>query len=103
MITNAEILQRAKEVLLEKGWHQGSIVNQQTGARCVYGAISFVKAGMTGLERKNLAAYRFFGRVIPDDEAIGDWNDHPERTFGEVMAKFDEAILLAKETEAQST
>lgn len=38
--TQADLLDRAAEILDEKGWHKGSLIDSETGAICGWGAVA---------------------------------------------------------------
>ena len=114
-MTAVEVLTRAKEILMEKPWGKGAHRNQK-GELCMAGAHLEAYAGrcLKGMEFLDYAmrmgecnpeqfSYlnRAATRLFPErGERTASVNDHPETTFQDVMAVFDDAILLAKEAEA---
>jgi hypothetical protein len=104
MSLTVEVLQKAKEVLIEDGWIQGAVKNKH--GRCAWGAINYATVLLGRQEdgpTVDRAVFIFEKTVSPGGSVtgIGVWNDQPWRTFQEVMAQFDQAILLAKEHEAR--
>jgi hypothetical protein len=109
-----QVLEKAKELLIEDGWTQASR-EDANGSRCATGAIQRAAILLDGRTRSSFTRLRvehILASTIntPWDDAvrndapdmiIEDWNDEVGRTFQEVMAQFDAAILLAKEKERQ--
>lgn len=90
-MTERDVLRRAKEVLLERGWCQGaygSDLTGETGSVCLIGAVNVARGGTaydidTGdpvLVRLCMAGY---GQ---------SWNDMPGRRFAQVIDAFDKTI-----------
>ena len=82
------VLERAKALLL-RGWAQGRILRQADGgaAWCLVGAINraaFLEHATSGA---TVGAVR---------DVVGcplaQWNDHPDRTIGEVIQAMEQAI-----------
>lgn len=93
-MTTHMVLVRAKEYLLNHGWHQGDFgPDWQCGPRCVAGAIK-ESGGQTRGEPWNKMTFAAF-RAVRDvvGESPADWNDAPDRTLDEVIAALDAAIL----------
>jgi hypothetical protein len=96
----ADILERAADRLSKPGaWTQGAFAGAGDGggARaddsdavcwCIMGAIEAEGAHWNG------AATRAVERLVHD--TAGSWNDAPERTQAEVVAKLREAATLAR-------
>ena len=86
----SEILEKAKSLLTEETWGQGSERRAQ-GKMCAAEAIhSFLVTDQWSAE----TAYKRLRDQC--DGSIPDWNDTPGRTLAEVHAAFDKAIELAK-------
>lgn len=90
---------RAKEILLTQGWYCGA-ARGPNGEPCIiivcadayeeiYG-IDILNAGESHL-RVHVLVAEIIG--VPVHQVV-NWNDTPTRTFGEVIAVLDEAILL---------
>lgn len=87
-MTEAQVFDRAIDVLHERGWHQGSYRDPDTGAVCIIGAISTASRGsahpMTGREWSLIATvYRHLG--LHGIAGVAPWNDAPERTVEDVF------------------
>lgn len=92
----AEILDTAREVLLEKGWCQGKTIDRATGRHCLVGAISWATA-RAALREDGDAVCDIAGcRVYPMNavirqlglskpEHVPHWNDSPGRELFEVV------------------
>lgn len=88
-MTTHMVLVRAKEYLLNHGWQQGNY-GGDGGPRCMLGAVRSVDDS----EGDNHPAVQILeGYVCPDGDLLNRWNDAEGRTFGEVIAVFDRAIL----------
>ena len=89
--TAVPVLERAKALLL-RGWAQGRIVRQADGgaAWCLVGAINraaFLEHATSGATDGAVGAVRdVVGRPL------AQWNDHPDRTIGEVIKSMEQAI-----------
>lgn len=97
----SEILQATKERLMEKGWTQ-RIYGDSEGPNCISGAFTFTVHVLNQAARLSLYdVEKYFMRSIEHDAmcSITRWNDQHDRTFGDVMAALDNAIILAKEEE----
>ncbi len=103
MKTTVEILQAARNKLIESGWQQGHF-GAGDGPFCAVGALrrimlpGGVYAATYGYKE---SPYWLLCRAIglPNDMALSAWNDTPGRTFSEVIDAYDYAIELAKEEE----
>jgi len=106
-ITPAELLEAAKTRLMEKGWVRGRWGSKE-GPNCAGGAL--IAEGLKcndyllGEGSSKYLAERFlvgaiqhrgFGNMF----SIPTWNDKIAKDFNDVVALFDEAIILAKEAE----
>lgn len=104
MKTVVEILQDAKNLLMERGRYKGAYKNSKGPEVCLVGAV--VEISKTANTPKSFEAW------LPYDEAIrllakqvnplgfthvGSFNDHPDTTDGDVFAVLDNAIIAAKE------
>ena len=124
-VTADQILVKAKGVLHEYGWAQGSLAFDWEGTPvslqsdkadcfCAEGALKrsafvldhFKFAGKEQGYQETTETYRFAEhnliQGIEDTMGgtqwnIGDWNDDPKRTFEEVIAAFDQGLKLIKE------
>ena len=94
-----ELLTKAKALLVEQGWTQGTYARDELGAKvryhspravsfCGKGAIYKVEAGGP------LRAFHFLNLVCLGQSFVL-FNDTPGRTKEEVLAKYDQAIELA--------
>jgi len=103
----SEVLDRAADLLTPEGaWTQGLFARDVTGyplpagfdagavCWCAVGAIEKV-TGEECLEDLPVLAAQQLESVLPT--AIPPWNDAPERTQEEVVAKLREAAALARE------
>ncbi len=101
MKTTVEILQAARNKLIESGWQQGHF-GAGDGPFCAVGALRRIMlTAHTGAYAYSESPYWFLCRAIglPNDIALSAWNDAPKRTFSEVIDAYDHAIELAKEEE----
>jgi hypothetical protein len=88
-----DVLRRAKELLLNRGWCRGPMgmpfAPDHNGSLCVAGAI--YAAGVS------YGVYSYtaevFGFARPND--VWKWNDAKGRTLGEVVALFDRALTTS--------
>ena len=105
-LTAAEVLSRARDVLAERGWHQGDYVNKETRAVCALGAIDVVVFRQPqwdpyadeDAKRVEDEAYRFLCAAAGDPmRGIGQWNDDPSRTVEDVLLLMKQAEELARE------
>lgn len=115
----SEVLGAAKTVLLEKGWTQGRSVNTK-GEVCADGALCVASGAHFGADMVwptmwpntlDLKVYEPANKAleaalasmgIADDRSYVYYNDTPSTTFNDIMDLFDEAILLAKQQEADA-
>src|SRR5215207_1692161 len=75
-------LDAVEEVLLRDGWTKRTEFDPVTGARCVRGAAKYVLSGAVRRSERYLAIRRALGGV-----RVPDFNDHPETTFDDVLAR----------------
>lgn len=100
----ADILDKAADLIEPEGaWTQGAFARTADGESCSSGssdprAVCWCVGGAinraSGQERPT-DAHNVFQRLIPCGEF--EWNDAPERTQAEVVAKLREAARLARE------
>lgn len=89
----ADILDKAADLIEPEGaWMQGDYGGHHLGCYCALGAIRAVGGYAHDI---NPAAY-ILQQVVPAKFAH-EWNDAPERTQAEVVAKLREAAKLARE------
>lgn len=100
----SDVYRRAKELIETKGWIQGALAMDGT-SRCDVDSVKatcFCAVGAlmrSSMEHGNIQ----FGVSIDEPmtevcaETLTTYNDHPLRTKEEVLAKFDEAIVLLEE------
>ncbi len=105
MKTIVEILRAARQLLIDRGWTQGTFARDAKGARTLYdapdavcycslGAIMVVGRGFAP-EASTLALTKAIGSGHPAN--VAEWNDAKDRTKEEVLAAYDRAIVLAEE------
>ena len=95
----AEVLSKARDVLAEKGWCQGRLVDE--GAVCLAGGVK-VAAGFHLDDIHWLDAPVMRGVFVALAAAIGSdsvvtWNDDPSRTYEDVVLALKQAEELAVE------
>lgn len=97
---HSEILQAAKQLLIDKGWTQNTFARNAAGYHvsathpnatcfCMIGALKAVNDNVTPWE--TLKYFKI--------DHIPDFNDTIGRTLDQVLQKFDEAIERAKNAE----
>jgi hypothetical protein len=106
----AEVLRKAKQVLIDRGWTNVGKFEDSAGCVCSLGAI-----GVAVADDPRIAAHRFYALGdardrfdlavdalesvvdgLPEyDEGITEWNDD-QLSVGSVLAVFDRAIALAE-------
>lgn len=99
-MTTHETLVAAKSHLMEHGWCQGAL--HRDDQVCVIGAINVAGWGSIELNEQQLGERRpLLGLLSEINEAMvcGSWNDAPERTFDDVIALLDRAILATAPAE----
>ncbi len=84
-----KVLERARQLLIDKGWCQGKYKNFD-GQYCSLGAINAV----TKSNKLQEEARKILKGVLPIQ--ISNWNDAPGRTKQQVLGAFKRAITLAK-------
>lgn len=94
MKEEVEVLTKMKELLMEKGWCQGTLRNDQ-GNLCLLGTLDQVYLNNDLLTPYNRAAEAIRRQI--ESRSISNWNDAVGRTFNEVIDILDAAILAEKE------
>lgn len=90
----SDVLKAARKMIARPGgWSQGMI---QLEDRCC-ALIAIYRVSASGWQTTR-GAYGHFATAIGSKDIEG-WNDTPGRTQQEVIAKFDQAINLAKQEE----
>lgn len=102
-VVTAAVLRRARD-LLSRGWVQGRISAPGASAArwCVVGAV--YKAACEEARRRpscaGQEAHMIDGavaslRAVTGGEPLAAWNDHPDRTRGDVLEAVDKAMRQA--------
>ena len=103
-MTALELLQKARENLMTYGWCKDNSYESQTGRACALGAMEATREAEEFLKLavpydfriKHKAAHR------PGQQqkmVVAAYNDDPKTTFNDIVALYDDAILIAKEAE----
>ena len=87
VVTDADVLNRAAELIEERGWCQHSY-HGSGGTLCAEGAI-FEAISEFGLPRYSHHVSTWIDRPFAP-KSLPFWNDRPERTREEVVAKLRE-------------
>lgn len=109
----SELIREARNVLFERGWHQGYFtpIDDDTGEPladdgpvCIYGAIGCVLGDVEnkGISTAAVDPFLFAVLDVEDDCEVTEWNDAQERTFSEVIDALDRAEKLAEQRECFS-
>jgi hypothetical protein len=120
MKTEIQILEEARAKIADpKNWTKGVLWRDAEGQRvppkegpekavcfCMLGAIRAVVPGEEHIEERSAAACRLWeavnSRIVErkwqDHMVIADFNDAPTTTHEMVLAKYDEAIAMARES-----
>lgn len=93
-MTPAEMIREAKCVLFERGWHQGDS-EAPDGSVCVRGALGVVADGCAWNLGMGTTALQYLREAIGRASII-NWNDDPDRSFGEVIDALDRAEKIAE-------
>jgi hypothetical protein len=102
----ADVLDRAADLILQKGWTQEVHARDESGDSdfvtadsavcfCALGAIS-AAYGSDPSDETGVDAQFHLRKVLPAYASIPDWNDDPVRTKDEVVAKLREAAALTR-------
>jgi hypothetical protein len=96
-MSTADVLRKAKQVLIERGWTQGRYENKN-GCVCAVGAINVVVHGAAANFNGSVPGFYARGalREANGDRPVTDLNDHVWQTEDDVLAAFDRAIALAE-------
>ena len=88
----AEVLSKARDVLAERGWHQGDLEGED-GSVCVLAAmeVAWHGSGVPFVVLSNAVE-----AVIPT-HLVSVWNDDPSRTYEDVILALKQAEELAVE------
>lgn len=101
-MTVVKTLQRMKEVLMERGWHQGDYIDLDTGSICILGAHNIVvyeDAVAAGYDEDEEATVKALTLMVYEwnYDNIPAFNDAGNRTFNEVISLIDSTIINEKE------
>lgn len=101
---SSEILDRTISILFEHGWTKGRFHND-AGEVCVRGALAFARGEEkiflhTPYDREEHYIVKACPRIVGSHGWISMWNDHPDRTFDEVIEVLEKAKKLALIDEA---
>lgn len=88
VVSPADVLNRAADLIEEKGLAK-RVFAAADGSHCAWGAM--LEAGYALGELSLEAAETLMLAVVPRGESIPFWNDRPERTQAQVVAKLREA------------
>lgn len=104
----SEIYRNARNVLMERGWHQGDftpldedgIPVTADGPVCLYGAVH-VAAGYEANTDEDVYAADFLSEFAKFGERddLGIWNDEPSRHLNEVLDVLDVMEKVALQLE----
>ena len=88
-----DVIRGAKDALLTHGWIKGDAGSTRKGF-CLAGAIGYSGQGDTRITPK---AYHLVAEAaeLNSPGHIAPWNDHPMRSFEDVIGVLDKAMLLA--------
>lgn len=90
------VLRGARAVLTEHGWQQDGDFADDAGRLSLDGALTFAVTGRPSppCEGSGIAEGLLLDALASRgyDGTVGDWNDEPGRTLGEVYALLDEVI-----------
>lgn len=85
-----DVLRRAKEILLERGWYQGGFCPDFVhgkGPVCGIGALNIAQCGTPFSSKSSKASIALYAAGFSTR-----WNDLPETTLADVIACFDKAL-----------
>ena len=113
-MTTRDVLMETKNVLLTRGWHQGGLIDELTGAVCVLGALSCAVFGdADGPPQQptsnDIVDYVLAALAMQDASGVDDidchqlakWNDHPSRTPEDILDMLDRAIASVEPSPEQ--
>ena len=93
----SKTFQKAKTILVERGWIQGKYEDRDSGGVCFVGALHAARGGSPGEVDFRLggqcSAAGMIVRGLMPNEATNwtQWNDYPGRTLEEVLGLLDKA------------
>lgn len=87
-VAAAELCAKARDVLAERGWTQGTL-QADDGAVCAVGALKVACEGNTVALRYKAAYYAVADTI--GCSSVSGWNDEPGRTYEDVVAAFKQA------------
>ena len=93
------VYRRAIKVIQRQGWHQGSyspVALEDQGPVCMRAALD-VASGAAKFGGSRATVMR---SILPNG-SITKWNDDPERTRRQVLAKLGQAARIVEAEEAQ--
>jgi hypothetical protein len=100
----SEILRAGYDNLLVDGWGQHAY-ELPGGEMCMEGAVMCIRVALD----KQTAAHDYLQKVVnalnvtPRWQTVPQFNDHPDRTFDEVLDVYQQAIKLAEADEASTS
>ena len=100
-MTDKEILIRAKELLVKRGWCQGEYEDSQ-GRICLSKSVNLVESKLKDRRSVRILIKDLIVKPNGPFISIPTWNDVPERTKEEVFSLLDRAIEKAQEDEISS-
>ncbi len=84
-MTPAEVLRKAADLLVERGWAQGRL-QHRNGRLCATGAVSLADTGLLGVTGPvGIAAWRGIPREV-GGAWVTTWNDQVSQTAENVIA-----------------
>jgi hypothetical protein len=89
-VTEADVLHRAADLLEEFGHCKGALGSKERGEFCVMGALTEARRDL-GVRDGLGMGYTPLADAIGRDVFLHIWNNHPDRTKAEVVAKLREA------------
>lgn len=96
-MTDAEILQKARDILSQRGWCQ----KKPTDAKGHVCAITALEEAYEWAQTRSIGAYQALRDVLPrNSHFVSVYNDSPKRTMEEVLTLYDHAIERAKTLES---
>lgn len=96
------VYSQAIEVLEEKGWHKGSLVDHRTGSVCIVGAVNIALWGsvygvassdgqywypLDARRQKRAEALETLSKAlgVPESSGLATWNDDWRTTYEDVV------------------
>ena len=96
------VYRRAIKVIQRQGWHQGGyspVPLKDHGPVCIVGALDV--ASGRGVFSACIPADHWILRELVPDGYLTVWNDDPERTRRQVLAKLGQAARIVEAEEGQ--